>query len=121
MTNVSMFSMHSALALELVAALAASFLLVFAVRRGCEGRKLGTILGSIGLAAAVLSISCTAYYGIAYWNEGIFSPAAVKSQNSMMQNMSSMLSQMQEMMSMGRGGGMAPGGAPSGADGENSR
>lgn len=110
MTNVTMFSLHSALALELMAAMAASFLLVIAWHWGAEAKKLGTILGGVGLMIAAVSMSCTVYYGIAYWNEGVFSPASVKSQSSVMENMSSMHDMRQNVKpTRGEGGS---GGAP---------
>lgn len=118
MANITMFSFHTALALELLAALAAGFLIMVAWRWGAEVKRLGTVLGGLGLVAAVSSMTCTTYYGVAYWNEGVFSPATVKSQSAMMENMSSMQGMMKNMMSMHGGGlmGQMPGHSPSASD-----
>lgn len=60
--------------------------------------------------AAVSSMACTTFYGVAYWKDGAFSSDSVKAQNTMTQNMSSMHAMMHGSGSMGHGT------TPNGAD-----
>ncbi len=73
----SMFEVGAAFALEIIAAVAATSLVVFAANREDGIKKFGTWIGGLGLAFSILGMACTGYYSIAYWQEGLYSPKAV--------------------------------------------
>lgn len=103
----TMFGFHAAMALEIVAAIAAAFLIVVAANRVGVAKTIGTWVGSLGLLLSATGIACTTYYGVAYWNEGAFSPKAVAADEQMQEMMGSMMSSMQKMHG-GMMGKMAP-------------
>lgn len=101
----TMFGLHTAIALEIVAGVAAAFLILVAANRVGAIRNFGIWAGGLGLLFSVFGMACTAYYGIAYWNEGVYNPKAVaesqNSQTTMCAMMGAMHQGMQGMMGTG--------------------
>ncbi len=72
-----MFLLDLAFAVELIALGIGVALLVFAYRNEGAGVSFARTFGYIITIAAILSASCTTYYGICYWKQGYFkSPVA---------------------------------------------
>lgn len=97
----TMFGFHTALASEILAAIAAAFLVVVAANRTGTIKTFGTWIGSLGVLFSVFGMLCTIYYGIAYWKEGVYSPKSVSENQqvqSMMNSMHVMHQNMREMM-----------------------
>ena len=102
--EVTMFDLHVAFAAEVVAAVAAVFLVLSASTRTGYAKKLGNWVGSLALGIVSFSMLCTLYYGIAYWQQGIFSPktvASAQSSHKMMGGMDTMHEHMHSMMEEG--------------------
>lgn len=104
----SMFELDMAFALEVVAAVAAAFLVMVAVSRTGTIKTFGIWVGTVGIVFSIFGMICTSYYGIAYWREGIYSPKSVAAMQQMgqtmgatMGSMRTMQDNMQEMMGSG--------------------
>lgn len=96
----TMFDFHTALAFEILAAIAASFLIVVAANRTGAIKTFGTWAGSLGILFSITGMVCTGYYGIAYWQQGIYSPKSVASNQHMELMMETMMGSMQKMQGM---------------------
>lgn len=75
--ETTMFGFHTAMAAQVFAGVVSAFLILFAAEKTGAVKRFGTWVGGIALTSVLFSIGCTTYYGIAYWQEGVFNPKAV--------------------------------------------
>lgn len=59
-----------AFSLELISLGVGTFLFVWSLRNGGAGKLLSGVVGFIIIFASVLSLGCTTYYSVRYWDEG---------------------------------------------------
>lgn len=102
----SMFVLHAAVALEIMAAVAAAFLLIWSMGKSGAQAKAGKIVATLGIVLSASSLFCTGYYGLTYWRAGVFAPNAVASvaQGMGMTGMMGMHEMMQSMHSCAKAG-----------------
>ena len=67
-----MFQLHTAYATELIALAAGIALLVWVSQKEVKCAAAAKIAGYFILVAVLLSMLCTLYYGIRYWEDGYF-------------------------------------------------
>jgi hypothetical protein len=75
----TMFGFHIAFAFEIMAAVAAAFLVVIAANQTGAIKTFATWVGSLGVLFSVTGMICTTYYGVSYWREGVYSPKSAAS------------------------------------------
>lgn len=68
-----MFQADTAFAVELLALVAGTALLIFAGRENVCCKAFAKIVGYFTIVAAILAMLCTFYYTVRYWEEGHFS------------------------------------------------
>jgi len=72
------FLADAALALELMALVAATALLLWAKKYEGACKAFSMVVAYVAMAAAVLALLCTSYYSLRYWEDGWFQrPAAM--------------------------------------------
>lgn len=86
-----MFMMHLSLLLACSLLLASTVLLIWSLRNKGDGHLLGITIGIFVFIVSLMSVFCSAYYGVKYWSQGHFETPlerSMRTRHKMMQKIS---------------------------------
>jgi di/tricarboxylate transporter len=65
-----MFMLNTSLSLQIIALVAAAFLLSWGLHKKGEGTRVAKFFGFIATVIALLSLVCSLYFTVKFWQEG---------------------------------------------------